>query len=77
MHHAAECAAVLRLLQRAARYLGDPGGNGVVRAAIDRFLPGDRCDCARDGRRDGPYGALGVPAAGCHRFRLDRTILGA
>lgn len=76
MHHAAERAAVLRLLQRVARYLGDSGSDSVVRAAIDRFLPGDRRDCARDGLRDGPHGALGVPAAGCHRFRLDRLVLG-
>lgn len=76
VHHAAERAAVLRFLQRAARYLGDPGSNGIVRAAIDCFLPGGRCDCARDGCRDGPYGALGVPAAGCHWFRLDRAVLG-
>jgi len=50
VHHAVERVAVLRLLQRAARYLGDSGGDGVFRAAFDRFLPGDRRDCPRDGR---------------------------
>lgn len=76
MHHAAERAAVLRFLQRAARHLGDSGSDGVVRAAVDSFLPGGWGDCARYGRRNGSHRALGVSATSCHWFRLDRPVLG-
>lgn len=77
VHHAIKCATILRLLQCVARYLGDLSGDGVIRATIDRFLSSGWCDCTRDGRRDGPYGTLGVPTASRHWFRLNRAVLGA